>query len=77
MTENDLSTNIEDRIVYAGFSKELKAAMKAAAKRNQWNRETWRLQTRMIQDAINNDPHPATLEIITRAYQSPSLEAES
>ena len=41
-----------DRITYASFPASLKTAMKAAANRNGWCRESWRLQTAMIQEAM-------------------------
>lgn len=47
-----LTTTIDDRITYASFPASLKTAMKAAANRNGWCRESWRLQTAMIQEAM-------------------------
>ena len=41
-----------DRMAYAAFPPALKAAMKTAAQRNGWCRETWAMQTALIQDAL-------------------------
>lgn len=41
-----------DRLIYASFPALLKTAMKTAAHRYAWCRETWRLQTGLIQDAL-------------------------
>lgn len=41
-----------DRLTYAAFPPDLKAAMKIAAQRNDWCRETWAMQTALIQDAL-------------------------
>jgi hypothetical protein len=40
-----------DRVLYAYFPDALKFALRTAAKRNGWDRETWRYQTNLIQEA--------------------------
>ena len=41
-----------DRLTYAAFPKALKTAMKIAAQRNDWNRESWALQTDLIHRSL-------------------------
>lgn len=41
-----------DRLTYAAFPLALKTAMKSAAQRNGWCRETWAMQTALIRDAL-------------------------
>lgn len=56
-----------DRIIYAAFPVPLKEAMKAAAKRWNWDRETWRYQTLLIQDAISR----MLVDDLALAYRNP------
>jgi len=56
-----------DRLIYAGFPAPLKDAMKIAAKRWDWDRETWRYQTLLIQDAMNR----VLVDDLARAYRHP------
>ena len=63
---------IADRLIYAGFPVPLKEAMKAAAKRWTWDRETWRYQTLLIQDAMNR----VLVDDLVLVYRTPpALEA--
>lgn len=41
-----------DRITYASFPESLRTAMKIAAQRNGWCRETWAMQTQMLNTSM-------------------------
>lgn len=41
-----------DRLTYACFPQALREAMKIAAQRWSWDRETWRYQTALIQETL-------------------------
>ena len=72
--ENTLG-DIQDRITYAGFPDELRAALRAAARRNGWDRETWRQQTGLLHDALETaHHHPQTIARLTAAYANPIPE---
>ena len=69
--ENTLG-DIQDRITYAGFPDELRAAMRAAARRNAWDRATWRQQTGILHEAlVAGHHHPATVRRLAAAYANP------
>jgi hypothetical protein len=69
--ENTLE-DIQDRITYAGFPDELRAAMRAAARRNGWDRATWRQQTGILHEALEADHrHPQTIARLAAAYANP------
>ena len=58
-----------DRIIYAAFPVPLKDAMKIAAQRWSWDRETWRYQTLLIQDAYTSGR--CLLADLVQAYRNP------
>jgi len=67
-------TNISDRLTYATFPAELKAAMRAVAQGYGWERDDWRFHTQCCQAAMLKgvgaddladrylNPHPACLQ---------------
>lgn len=63
----DLSLDISDRLIYADFPFNLKAALRQAARRWRWDREAWRYQTLLIQDALCTGR--CTAEELTAQYQ--------
>ncbi len=68
---SDLSHDIRDRLTYAAFPKELKAALRDAAKRNHWDRETWRYQTRCLQDTLEGSAYcPGVIAALVIGYQT-------
>ena len=48
------SSASDDRLIYAGFPQALREAMRLAAKRFDWVREDWQMQTAMIHEAITD-----------------------
>jgi hypothetical protein len=68
----DLSLDISDRLIYAAFPKELKAALRDAAKRNHWDRETWRYQTQCLNETLEaSTDGPGVITALVVAYQTP------
>lgn len=66
----DLSLDVSDRLIYATFPRELKAAMQQAAQRNGWDRETGRYQTVRLSEALEASRHdPAVIAGWVQAYQ--------
>lgn len=63
---------IADRLLYAAFPGELKTALRAAAARHRWDRETWRRQTQLIHSALKSGACPAAL---AAAYQNQETAA--
>lgn len=61
------------RLIYATFPPGLKAAMKLAATRNGWDRETWALQTDLIQTSLLAGSTSETA--IIAGYTQPPREA--
>jgi hypothetical protein len=59
------------RLTFAAFPPELKAAMKTAAARNQWQAEDWPRQIEMLQDAMRQG-HSA--DALANAYSNPPVE---
>lgn len=56
------------QFVYATFPDTLKTAMKIAAKRWGWDRETWAMQTAMLQDSMRRG---CTVDELADAYRNP------
>ena len=72
----DLSLDYSDRLVYAAFPKELKTAMRDAAKRNHWDRETWRYQTWALNETLESSAYcPGVIAALVTEYQMPIAEA--
>jgi len=68
----DLSLDISDRLIYAAFPKELKAAMRDAAQRNHWDREDWRDQTLRLQETLEGSAYcPGVIAALVIGYQQP------
>lgn len=57
-----------DRTLYAGLPDLVRAAMRCAAKRWNWGREDWRMQTHLIYDAIQSGRCSA--DAIAEGYQT-------
>jgi hypothetical protein len=57
-----------DRILYAGLPDMVRAAMRCAAKRWNWGREDWRMQTHLIYDALQSGRCSA--DAIAEGYQA-------
>lgn len=58
-----------DRLLYACFPAALKDAMKVAARRYEWDRETWRYQTGLIQETLLSGRFDANSLAV--AYRNP------
>lgn len=56
------------RLTFATFPADLRAAMKSAALRNQWQADDWPLQIALLNDAMLAGHDPATL---ATAYSKP------
>ncbi len=69
MTETDDEVRRLNQCRYAAFPQELKAAMKIAADRWNWNKATWMLQTELISEALESGRYDA--ETLAEAYASP------
>lgn len=52
LTDMTEKNSFSDRLAYATFPAPLKSAMKTAAARNGWNRESWALQTDLIHRSL-------------------------
>lgn len=60
----------ESRAIFAAFVPELQAAMRVAARRYDWDGETWAMQTIMLARAIEASGYdPAVIAGLAAAYQ--------
>jgi len=64
-----------DRLIYAAFPPSLRDAMKVAAKRFEWTREDWQMQTTMIQEVIADGWYTAEEIAAVYAKEPPRNEA--
>lgn len=58
-----------DRLTYAGFPPAMREAMKIAAQRWSWDRETWRYQTALIQETLLSGRYDT--DELAVAYRNP------
>ncbi|MCU0807935.1 MAG: hypothetical protein MUC53_08355 [Candidatus Contendobacter sp.] len=74
------STSIADsRAQFASFLPELQAAMKAAARRYDWDGETWSMQTILLAQTIERSGYdPKVIAALAAAYRdAPALLKEA
>lgn len=70
MDRKDMTPDLA-RLTFATFPTDLRAAMKAAAMRNQWQAEDWPRQIELLQSAMQAGHGP---DALATAYSNPPGE---